>query len=137
MQKNTESELKLYAAQLSSSIQSELTDKLTGKIVTDNVKAATTDPAFMQGVIMEMVKGFDLNKGVVIETAQAESLTKYFEANAKAILEQGLEIKSVAGKVTDIVVRPKDGAFKIQVGEAEFEELFKSFLRPQMVKMLF
>ncbi len=137
LQKNTESELKLYASQLSSSIQSELTDKLTGKIASDNVKAAMTDPAFMQAVILEMVKGFDLNKGVVLESTQAEALTKYFEANAKAILEQGLEIKSVAGKATDIVIRPKDGAFKIQVGEAEFEELFKSFLRPQMVKMLF
>ncbi len=134
---NTERELKLYANQLSSSIQSELTNKLTGKICSDNVKATMTDPAFMQNIILEILKSFNLNKGVVIETAQAEALTKYFEANAKATLEQGLEIKSIAGKTTDIVVRPKDGAFKIQIGEAEFEELFKSFLRPQMVKMLF
>ncbi len=137
LQQNTERELKLYASQLSSSVQSELTDKLTGKVCSDNVKAAMADPAFMQSVILEMVKGFDLDKGVVIESSEAEKLTKYFEANAKSILEQGLEIKSVAGKTTDIVVRPKDGAFKIQVGEAQFEELFKSFLRPQMVEMLF
>ncbi len=137
LQVNTERELKLYASQLSSSIHSEIVDSLTGKICRDNVKSAMTDPAFVQSLLLEVVKGFDLNKGVVIESAQAEELMKYFEANAKAILEQGLEIKSVAGKATDITLRPKDGAFKVQIGEAEFEELFKSFLRPQLVQMLF
>lgn len=137
LRQNTEGELKLYAGQMVESVKSTLLDKLNGEIASSSVRAAMADPAFMQKVILELVKGFDLNKGVVIETAQAAELKAYFASAAKGILEQGLEIKSVAGKPTDFVLKPADGAFKIQIGEAEFVELFKNFLRPQLAEMLF
>lgn len=137
LRQNTQSELKLYANQMVESVKSTLLDKLNGEIASTSVHAAMADPTFMQQVILELVKGFDLSRGVVIETAQASELKAYFASTAKAILEQGLEIKSVAGKPTDFVVKPADGAFKIQIGEAEFVELFKSFLRPQLGEMLF
>lgn len=137
LRQNTEGELKLYAGQMVESVKSTLLDKLNGEIASTSVRAAMADPAFMQQVILELVKGFDLSKGVVIETAQAAELKAYFASIAKGILEQGLEIKSVAGKPTDFVVKPADGAFKIQIGEAEFIELFKNFLRPQLAQMLF
>lgn len=137
LRQNTEGELKLYTAQMVESVRTTLLDRLTGEICSANVRAAMADPAFMQRVILELVKGFDLSRGVVIESSEAEELRSYFATTAKGLLEQGLEIKSVAGKPTDFVVKPADGAFKIQIGEAEFIELFKSFLRPQLAQMLF
>lgn len=137
LRQNTEGELRLYASQMVESVKSTLLDKLNGEISSANVRAALSDATFMQEVILELVKGFDLNKGVVIETAQAEQLRAYFASSAKAVLEKGLEIRSVAGKPTDFVLKPSDGSFKIQIGEAEFIELFKSFLRPQLAEMLF
>lgn len=137
LRSNTEGELKLYASQMVESVRATLLEKMNGEISQTNVRAALSDATFMQQVILELVKGFDLSKGVVIETAQADALRAYFASSAKAILEGGVEIKSVAGKPTDFVVRPADGAFKIQIGEAEFVELFKSFLRPQLAEMLF
>lgn len=137
LRQNTESELKLYAAQLVESIRASITERLTGDIATANVTAATADSAFMQQLILELAKGFDPDKGVEISTTQAEALSSYFAQNAKALLEQGVRITQIAGKPTDFTLGPSDGSFKIQVGEAEFIELFKSFLRPQLAQRLF
>lgn len=137
LRQNVQGELKLYASQMLESVKGTLLDRLNGEICSTNVRAALSDTTFMQQVILELVKGFDLSKGVVIETAQADQLRSYFASSARAILEQGLEIHSVSGRSTDFVIRPADSVFKIQIGEAEFVELFKSFLRPQLAEMLF
>lgn len=137
LKQNTESELKLYASQMLESIKTSLLDKLTGEITSSNVQAASVDSAFIQQLVLKIVSGFDLDRGVVIESAQAEELRAYFASNAKHLLERGVEIRSVSGKPTHFVVAPADGAFKVQFGESELQELFKSFLRPQLAEMLF
>lgn len=134
---NTERELQLYAAQLVEATQASLTSELTGKIASENVSALATNPEFIQQFMLELVKGFDLNKGVEITGANATTLEQYFASNARELLERGVTIKNVAGKSTDFTIRPKDGGFKLQIGEAEFLELFKSFLRPQLSEQLF
>ena len=102
-----------------------------------SVQALTTDKAFVQGLILRLAERFDLSHGLEITTADADSLRAYFTAHAKGLLEQGVTIREVAGKPTDFAIAPRDGSFRVQFGEAEFVELFKSFLRPEMTKMLF
>lgn len=137
IRQNTQSELKLYASQLLESMRASITEELSGRIASANTQALGTDPAFIQGLILEMVKGFDPDKGVVVSTSQAEALEQYFASNAKELLQRGVSIRSVAGKPTDFTLSPEGGSYKIQIGEAEFLELFKSFLRPQLAQQLF
>lgn len=134
---NTQRELQLYAAQLVEATRASLTNELTGRIASENVGALSTNPEFIQKFMLELVKGFDLNKGVEITGANAAQLEQYFAGNARELLERGVAIKNVAGKSTDFTISPKDGGFKLQIGEAEFLELFKSFLRPQLSEQLF
>ena len=137
LKENTQSELRLYSAQLVDSLRSSIADQIQGQVAEQNTKALAVDPQFIQSLVARIVEGFDLNRGVEIATADAEALRSYFASNAKQLLEQGVSIRSVAGKPTDFTISPKDGSFKIQFGEAEFAELFKSFLRPELSKMLF
>lgn len=137
LRSNTESELKLYADQVVESVKSAIADQISGDIVSQNVKAAVSDKDFMQKVILELVKNWDLSQGVEIKAPEADSLRSYFESNAKDLLDKGVEIKEVGGHATSFQISPKDGSYKIVFGENEFVELFKSFLRPQLSKMLF
>ena len=57
--------------------------------------------------------------------------------NAKALLDKSVEIKQVNGLKTSFSIAPADGSYKVNFGEGEFEAFFKSFLRPQMVELLF
>lgn len=137
LKKNTESELRLYTAQLIDSLKSSISNQIQGEVAKNSVQALSSDPSFVREFILKLAERFDLTRGIEISTADAEGLQAYFTSHAKSLLESGVSIRSVAGKPTDFTVAPKDGSFKVQFGEAEFIELFKSFLRPGMNRMLF
>ena len=137
LKSNTERELKLNASKLIEATKASIVDVLAGRIAGDSVQALTTNPELLQQVVLEIAKGFDLKHGVEITSNQAEELKAYFAQNAKALLEEGLTIKQVAGKATQYTIRPQNGSFKVEIGEQEFVELFKSILRPQLAQELF
>lgn len=137
LKKNTEAELKLFATQAVEALKSEVSDLITGEVVASNIKAAVVDPAFMQKVILELVKNWAKGESLTIQAPEAEVLKKYFEANAKALLDKGCKIEKVNGKKASFAIMPADGSYKVTFGEEEFIEFFKAFLRPQLVDMLF
>ena len=137
LDKNTRSELRLFAEQSVNAIKTEVTNLLTGKIASDSVKAATADPKFMQKVIADLAAQLAKNSDVVIEAKDAEGLKTYFAANAKDILNKGVEIKEVKGIKTQFTVAPAKGGYKLAFGDDEFIAYFKEFLRPQLIELLF
>ncbi len=137
LKKNTESELKLYAAQTLEALKGAVTNCITDKVVQNNVKATVEDPNFMREVIRRVVENWTPGSDVVIETADAKSLEEYFTANAKNLLDGGIEIKEVAGLATNFVLKPADGSYKIQFGEEDLKVFFQGFLRPRLVELLF
>jgi V/A-type H+-transporting ATPase subunit E len=137
LKKNTESELRLFASQAIEVLKSEVTNLLTDKIVTNNIKAVTADAAFMQKTILETAKEWVKSENVNIQTAEAKILTDYFTANAKDLLDKGVKIEQVNGKKACFTMAPVNGSYKISFGEDEFVEYFKEFLRPQLIDLLF
>lgn len=137
LKKNTEAELKLFAAQSVEALKSEVANLITGDVVSANVKAAMADKAFMQQVILTLAKSWASQEALTIQSSEADALTRYFESNAKALLNQGVKIEKVAGKSTSFTILPADGSYKVTFGEEEFVAFFKDFLRPQLVEMLF
>lgn len=137
LKKNTEAELKLFAAQSVEALKSEVANLITGDVVSANVKAAMADKAFMQQVILTLAKSWASQEALTIQSSEADALARYFESNAKALLNQGVKIEKVAGKSTSFTILPADGSYKVTFGEEEFVAFFKDFLRPQLVEMLF
>ena len=136
-QQNTESELKLYAGQMLESLKSTIVDQISGEIVSANVKAASTNPEFMQQMMLDMAKNWASGESIIISTQNATALQSYFESNAKDLLNTKVTIKEVNNQPVAYTIKPKDGSYKIEFGEEEFINLFKSFLRPRLVEMLF
>ena len=137
LDKKTRAELKLYAEQSVNAVKTEITNLLSDKIAADSVKAASTDPKFMQGLIAKLAEQMAKEGEVLIETKDAEQLKKYFAANAKSLLDKGVAIKEVKGIKTDFTIQPAKGGYKLAFGDAEFIAYFKEMLRPQLVEELF
>ena len=135
--KNTESELKMFASQAVEALKSEVTNLITGKVVSDNVKAASTDADFMKKMMLEIAREWTKNGAISIQTSDAKALTSYFQANAIDLLNQGVTIEEVNGRKTSFSIAPADGSYKISFGEEEFITYFKEFLRPQLIDILF
>ena len=137
LDKNTKSELKLFAEQSVNAIKTEITNLLSDKIASDAVKAVTSDKVFMQKTITALVEQWAKEGNVTIEAKDAKALTDYFMANAKELLNKGVSINEVKGLKTDFAIAPAQGGYKITFGNDEFIAYFKEFLRPKLVELLF
>lgn len=134
---NTKSELKLFAGQAVNALKSEIATMVTDKIVTAPVKEFAQNKDFLNAFIVALASKWSVDEPIIISTSDAESLKKYFAANAKALLDKGVTIEQVNGIKALFSVSPADGSYKVNFGEEEFMNYFKAFLRPQLVEMLF
>ena len=134
---NTQSEIKLFAGQALNALKTEITSLLTNQVVSDAVKNFVSDKDYLNKFIVALAKQWTSDESIVISTADAEGLTKYFAAQAKDLLDKGVKVEQVNGNKTLFSISPADGSYKVNFGEEEFENYFKDFLRPQLVEMLF
>ena len=134
---NVQKELKLYAAQAVEALKSQIATVVTDKIVADSVKGFASDQKVFNEFILKIAQEWGKNQQIEIKTVDAEALTKYFTANAKALLDKGVKITQVNGQATEFSIQPADGSYKVNFGTEEFENWFMSILRPQLVETLF
>ena len=134
---NTKSELKLFAGQALNALKSEIATVVTDKLVSADVKAFASNKEYLQAFIVALASKWSAEEPIVISTADAEGLKKYFAAKAKQLLDGSVKIEQVNGLKTLFTGPPADGSYKVSFGEEEFMSYFKDFLRPQLVEMLF
>lgn len=137
LNKNTRSELQMFAGQAESALKTQLTNVLTDCSVAEVVKNITADKDFMNQFMLKLAQSWGANEDIVISTSDASSLKALFAKEAKALLDKGVKIEEVNGQKALFTIQPADGSYKVNFGEEEFKNYFKSFLRPQLVEMLF
>ena len=134
---NTKKELGLYAGQTVNALKSEVANCLTDNVVSDAVKGLVDDKDFLCKFAVALAEKWAADETVVISSAEAETLKSYFASKAKGLLDKGVKIEQVNGQKALFTIAPADGSYKVNFGTEEFEKFFKSFLRPQLVEMLF
>lgn len=134
---NTKSELKMFNAQSINALKSEIANVVGDKIVKQTVSDIVSDKNFLNEFILRLAEKWAGGEDLVISTSDAASLKSLFAAKAKSLLDKKVKIEQVNGNPTSFTIGPADGSYKVNFGEAEFENYFKSFLRPQLIDMLF
>lgn len=137
LDKNTKSELKMFCDQAVNALKTEVANVVSDKVVSQTVKGMVDDKEFMQQFMLKMAEKWGQQEDIVISTEDAKGLKAVFAKQAKQLLDKGVKIEQVNGKDTLFTVQPADGSYKVNFGKEEFEDYFKSFLRPQLVDMLF
>jgi len=137
MKDNTQAELKLFANQSLNALKTEITNLISDKIISSSIKEVLADKEFLNKFILTIAQQWTSDESIVISTADADSLNSFFTAKAKNLLDKGLKIEQVNGQKALFSIAPSNGAYNINFGEEEFENYFKSFLRPQLIEMLF
>ena len=134
---NVQKELRLHAAQAVEALKSEIATVVTDKIVQDSVKGFTADQKAFNEFMLRIAQEWGKNQQIEINAQDADALTRYFTANAKALLDKGVKITQVNGQPAEFSIQPADGSYKVNFGTDEFMNWFKSMLRPQLVETLF
>ena len=136
LNKNTQSELQLYAGRALEALKTEIAELVTCTVV-DSAISETVNNEWLQKLMLSLATDWVTKENVVIQTADAAALTKYFANRAKDLLDKGVKIEQVNGKPAAFAIMPADKGYKVQFGDAEFAAYFKEFLRSQLVEMLF
>lgn len=137
LDQNTKSELKMFCDQAVNALKTEVANVVSDKVVKQTVKGMVDDKTFMQEFMLKMAEKWGQLEDIVISTEDAKGLKALFAKKAKELLDKGVKIEQVNGHDALFTVQPADGAYKVNFGSQEFEDYFKSFLRPQLVDMLF
>mgnify|MGYP002620793959 FL=1 len=137
LDKNTKSELKMFCDQAVNALKTEVANVVSDKVVSQTVKNMVDDKSFMQEFMFKLAEKWGQQEDIVISTDDAKGLKAVFAKKAKELLDKGVKIEQVNGQNTLFTVQPSDGSYKVNFGKEEFEDYFKSFLRPQLVDMLF
>ncbi|MDR1673598.1 MAG: hypothetical protein LBS09_09105 [Bacteroidales bacterium] len=136
LDRNTRSELSLYAARAVETLKSEIT-LLVGDAVVRTAVEATVTEEWLQQWMLQLAAEWVQKEKIVIQATDAEKLKQYFARQAKALLDKGVTITQAGGKAASFVLVPEGSGYKMQFGEEEFAAFFKDFLRPQLAEWLF
>lgn len=143
LKKNTQTEIVLASRQSIASIKQQIENMIVASGVTQSVKQAVADPSLVKEVIVAVSKnwngatGESVDLNVLLPTSTADKFIADIKSTVSGILANGLEIATDAGVKTGFKIGPKDGSYYISFSDADFDALFKEYLRPRVSQMLY
>ena len=143
IKKNVDAQLNLAAKQTVRKTKQKITDMIVSKVIDEPVKKAFDDEKFVKEVIESVVKNWNPQKSETIDLsvllpADLETeFAKYFTAKSGKELNANLELSFSDTIKGGFKVGPADGSYKISFSEEDFENFFKSYLRPKTIEMLY
>jgi len=141
--KNTMTEIALAGKQAVAKIKSEIASLIVAKAAGAGVKEAAVDPAFIKEMLVAVAKnwnGADSGKvslQALLPEGEREKLDAAMAAQAKALLDAGVEVGYSKEVKTGFKVGAKDGGYYISFSDADVEALLGEYLREKVSQLLF
>ncbi len=133
LKKKAESEMALSARQAITALKQSITHLISGEVAGEMAKVGFKDQAFVQELLVEIVKKWDvasgnLNLEVILSEQEKADFQNFVKSKYKELLDKGLEIK--AGNTEGaFVIQPKNGGYQIAFSEQLFEAFFNQYIR--------
>lgn len=143
IKKNVDAELNLASKQTIRTVKQQITDMIVSKVIDEPVKKAFDDVKFVKELIETVVKNWNPQKNETIDLSVLlpadleKEFTKNFTAKSGKELNANLELSFSDSIKGGFKLGPADGSYKISFSEEDFENFFKSYLRPKTVEMLY
>lgn len=142
-QNNSLNELKLASRQALSELKQQIANLIEVKAIEPKTKDAFNDKEFTKDVILTIVKNWDpkdesqVDLKVLLPEKKQKDFEKYFKSEAKKLLDDGLEVEFTDAVKGGFRIGPKDGGYLISFTDKDFENFFKTYLRPRLIEMLY
>jgi len=140
---NIESEMKLSVNQTISSIKQQITNLITFKAVKEALDKDLEDKDFIKNIIIKIVENWNpagsekIDLNLLLPEKDRNNLGKYFQSKEAAILKAGINVSFDENITSGFKIGPKDNSFVLSFTEEDFENFFKSYLRPRTNQLLF
>ncbi|MFW5706462.1 MAG: hypothetical protein ACOC12_00955, partial [Bacteroidota bacterium] len=136
-------ELQLSARQLISDARQKVVHLIEAKVVEPEVKASFKDVDFTQNVIQTLVKNWkpgtddSVDIQVLLPKEQQKDFEEFFKGKAAQMLGKGVEVSFTDKIKGGFKIGPKEGGYLISFSDEDFDNLFRGYLRPRLIEMLY
>ncbi len=141
--KNVETEVGISTNQVISGLKQNISKLLETEVVQAPLVNALKDLDFIKKIIEVAISRWDPTSPektalvVLVPESTEKELKEYF--TGKVLITLNKEFEVVADKTLKygFKIGPKDGSYLISFSEKDFENLFREYMRPRIVEMLF
>lgn len=141
--KNVETEVNISARQVVSGFKQELSNLIEAEMVQASLVETLKETEFLKKIIETAIKSWDPKSSEVtslklmLPEASEKELNEYLTKKVFATLNKDFEIVADRNIKYGFKIGPKDGSYIISFSEKDFENLFREYMRPRIVEMLF
>jgi V/A-type H+-transporting ATPase subunit E len=142
IRKKVENELKQAHQQTLRSVQQEITEMITTEVTKKPLKEAFQDSKFLKNTIETAIKNWSAEKAqmdltLLLPKDKQKEVGEYFEASAKDLLNGKLDVEVDPDLKAGFKIGPSDGSYQISFKEDDFQNLFKKYIRPKTITLLY
>jgi V/A-type H+-transporting ATPase subunit E len=141
IESNTMSEIKMASDQALSSLKQQITEIINEQVINQPVSESVNDKKFIQELIRTLIKNwsqtgsFDFT--IILPESSQQELEAFVKSEAKAALDKGLQIEYKGDIKSGFQLEAKNGGYKLNFSENDFQNFIQQFIRPRLVKFLF
>ena len=141
--KTADAEIKLAANQVLRSVKQQITELIITNIIDKPVKQSFDDQKLVKEIIETVVKNWNpqkqenINLSVLLPEKLEKEFSSYFNEKLQKELKANLELTFSDSIKGGFKIGPADNSYKISFSDDDFQNFFKSYLRPKTIEMLY
>lgn len=143
IKKNSVNELQLSSKQLISDLKQQIVALIQIKTIKPETQGSFKDVAFTQDIIKTLISNWNpksddnVELNVLLPEKKQKEFEGFFKDKSKSLLDKGIDISFTESLEGGFKIGPKEGGYIISFSDEDFENLFKTYLRPKLISMLF
>ncbi|MBR7068040.1 MAG: hypothetical protein IKI28_06955 [Bacteroidales bacterium] len=143
MRKNAETEINLSAKQVMGGLKQQIAAAIEAKLYKAPAIDALKDAEFMKSVISAAISRWNPNStervslNLLVPADMQQAIGEHFSAKALDQLNADLHVNADRSIKYGFKIGPGDGGYVVSFTEADFDALFKDYMRPKIAALLF
>ncbi|MDR1593413.1 MAG: hypothetical protein LBS43_02855 [Prevotellaceae bacterium] len=139
---NAEAEIKLAGKQIIGEVKQTVENLILTKAISPDIKHAFDDTAFVRTLITTATERFNphdsgnVNLFMIVPEGQKNAIAEYLAGKVSPALSL-MEISEDSRMKSGFKIGSKDDGYYISFTSEDFENLFKTYLRPKVSEILF
>ncbi len=140
---NALNELRLASKQAISELKQRIANLVEMKVIGPHTKESFEDKNFLKNLILTVVQNWDMKDEsladlkLLLPEKQQKEFEEFFKSEIKNLFDKGLEIEFTENVKSGFKIAHKDRNYLISFTDKDFENFFKTFLRPRLIEMLY
>lgn len=135
--KNTQSEVQLASQQMVSALRQKIETMILTQAITPQVSGAWSDGSFVKELIIKAVERFEPSSENPVSVIVPQDMMGDISGVVAQKFNEGVEVVTDGKVRVPFRIAPREGGYYVSFTDEDFDALFKSYIRPNVVELLY